>query len=142
MTSAATILEIVRGSTKPFDIFIFDENEVAEDLSAADRAVVEIRKSIDGEIVLARDTTASNLSINTSLKKLTATMLGYEAATLPIGDFIGSAKIRFGDNDSWQDTDPFIVRILPSSSVAPVVYAQGFGIESAEAFGTATIVQS
>jgi len=136
---AALVLELIQGSTKPFDVYIFDENEVAEDLSSADRAIVEIRKSMGGDVVLSRDSSAGNVTIGTG--KLTCTLLAYEAAALDTGDFIGAAKVRFSDDDAWQDTDPFIVRVLPGVP-APILFLEGNGIPSEEAFGTPTIVQS
>lgn len=140
--TAATVLELIKGSTKPFDVFLFDENEVKEDLSSADRAIIQVRKSIGGDIVLSRDTTANNLTIDSANGKLVATLTGAEAAALSTGTFIASAKVRFGDDDSWQDTDPFQVIIRASPTDVPVVFGGDYGIESGEAFGTPTVVQS
>jgi len=142
MTAAASTLELIKGSTKPFDVLIFDENEVMEDLSDVDRAIVQVRRSVSGEIILSRDTTAGNLVVVVADGKLTATMSGVEAADLPTGTFIGTALLRFGNDDSWQTADPFFVIIRASVADVPVLFAQDSGISSAEAFGTPTVVQS
>ena len=106
-------LTVIQGSTKPFHIKIFNDNDLAEDLSTADKATFRITEYIGSAVdILLRDTGAANLVINKADSRLEVTLNITEAEGLSLGTFLGQAAVRFGSEDSWFYTDPFRVVIL------------------------------
>lgn len=109
---AIDALVIVQGSSVDLAIEIFDDRDVAEDLSVADAATLAVRTSLqDTAAILERSTAAGNLSIDAAGSRLVATLTTPESAALVPGAYVGQAAIRFGDDDSWKVTDPFEVRV-------------------------------
>lgn len=108
-------LRIVKGSTKPFDIELFDDNDVVEDLSTATLATFVMRNELTGSNVLLLRTTDGNLAIDSGDSKLTGTLTQIQADALVAGVYIAEAAIRFGATD-WIHTDPFYVRVLLSAA--------------------------
>ena len=104
----ASKLELFVGNTKPFDVVI------GSSLISSDRASLTVLDSIGGTVVLQRDTVAGNMSIDVGNMKLTSTLTGIEADALIPGKYIGQAGVRFGNDDTWQYTQPFHVEIKAS----------------------------
>lgn len=101
-------LTLYVGNSAPFDVII------GTDLSGADLASITIMTAVGGTVILQRDVTAGNLSINFTDKKLTATLSGADADALAPGKYIAQAGVRFGDVDSWKFTDYFYTEIKAS----------------------------
>lgn len=109
-------IRLVKGSVKPFDVFILDDNDVKEDLSTAEAATLVIKESIDAATnVVLRRTTDGNLSIDEDEGKVTGTLTQGEANALTPGSYVGEVAVRLGATD-WFHTDPFIVVIEPSAA--------------------------
>jgi len=121
-TSIPKELELIIGSTKPFQVKLFDEQDGAEDLSAADKATFSIRDGLDETTdVLLFDTggVAADLSIDEPNSQLVATPVAGTWTGVEAGEYIGQAAVRFGDADSWQKTD--LITVLIRASIAPTV---------------------
>ena len=117
--SSETLLELIQGSVKPFDVFLFDEEDHAEDLSTATDATLRIMKYIEDEAanaILDVDT-AGELSIDAANSKLICAITTVQADALPVGRFVAQANVKFGGK--WFTTDPF--HVLVSKRFAPTI---------------------
>lgn len=109
-----TTLKLISGSTKPFDIVIYDDNDVLAVLAGATAGTFIIKRSVnDSTSVLVRTTTGitPTLTLDIPNSKLIGALSQEEADDLPVGVFIGMISVQFGAN--WEDSDPFIVEITP-----------------------------
>jgi len=104
MAEARLILTV--GSSAPITIKI-----TGESLTGVDQATLDVRPSSGATAVITRTTAAGNLSIDLGAGSLVASITGVEADALVAGTYIGQAMLRYGDADSWRETDPFHVRI-------------------------------
>ena len=106
-------LEIVVGSVRPVNIYLFDERDEAEALGAATKATFTV-KSDSTTTLLSRDTDAANLTIDTANSRLTATVSQVEADALTPGTYYGGVAVEFAEG--WYQSDPFTVKIIAASS--------------------------
>lgn len=108
-----TTLKLTKGSTKPFDIVFYDDNDVLAVLAGASAGTFIIKKSVNGANILVRTTTGGTptLTLDIPNAKLIGALSQIEADALPVGTFIGMASVQFGSK--WEDSDPFIVEIAP-----------------------------
>jgi hypothetical protein len=117
MADVSQELVLIQGSTKDFDILLFDQNDSPESLAGADQATFAVKETVDaGTNILLRRTADANLTITAASGKLTATLTQVESDALKPGTYIGEAAVRF-PGPKWLHTDPFFVRIQPP--VAP-----------------------
>lgn len=113
MSDQPDTLEIVRGSVMPFDVYIFDEEGVAEDLSAVTAASLIVKPSAESPTqVFKRQTSAGNLTVDAENSKLVGTLTQAEANGLVAGLYIGEVALQIGG--AWRHSDPFYVRVAPS----------------------------
>lgn len=110
------VLVLIKGSTQPFDILLFDENGQPEILSVFDQATLVIREEEAGSNLLLRRTADGNLSINASASKLTGTLTQVEADALTPkpGYFIADVALRNTADQKWVHMDRIHVQILNS----------------------------
>lgn len=111
-------LSLVQGSEKPFDIFLFDENDNPDDLTLVTDATFVVQRDINdpiGSALINIDTTVGGLSINKPLSKLTGVLSLAEAQALPVGTFIGQAGVK--SSGQWFFTDPFNVIVRSTFGV-------------------------
>lgn len=113
MSEQPDTLTLIMGSTVPFDVYLFDEEDVAEDLSAVTAATFIVKPSaVSPTFVLKRQTASGNLTVNADEAKLTATITQAEANGLVAGMYVGEVALQIGG--AWRHTDPFFVRVVPS----------------------------
>lgn len=109
-------LRLVKGSTKPFDVFLLDDNDAAEDFSTAQEATLVIKESLQAEDeILSLSSFDDNLTIDEDTGKVTGTLTQDEADDLPPGSYVGEVAVRMGATD-WIHSDPFLVVIEPSAA--------------------------
>ena len=118
MADKDRILTLTVGSTEPLEVLFIGPSGQPEDFTGADRATLTVREFIGSpDAILQRQTAPGspvNLSIDVDAAKLVATLTGDEADELPEGTWIGAAAVRFGTDDDWKQSQPFLVRILPA----------------------------
>lgn len=104
-------LELQQGSAADFEVFLFDPNGAAEDLTGADAAHLTIREALDDATseVVGRSTAAANLSVDVAAAKLVATLTQPEADALTPGTYAGQASVRI--SGKWLVTLEFVVVI-------------------------------
>lgn len=91
-------LELQQGSAADFEVFLFDPNGDAEDLSGATSAEFVMQEILgdDTTTKLTRSTTAGNLSIDSAAGKLGGTLTQLEADALAKGTYSGQASVVIG----------------------------------------------
>lgn len=105
---------VIIGSTKTWEVEIGDERAIMEDLSLADRCTMRISSDITDPASVIADfsSTAGNMTIDSVKSLLTVTPTALVADAFPAGVFIAACNVRFGDDDSWQQTDRFYVTFI------------------------------
>lgn len=114
MADVNEVLTLIKGSSKPFDIFIFDQRGAAENLAVFDQATLSLREEEGGSTLLLRRTADVNLSINSSASKLTGTLLQADADSLKTGEMIIDVALRETSSSKWFHLDRIRARILNS----------------------------
>ncbi len=118
MADVNEVLLLIKGSTKPFDVFVFDQNDQPENLAVFDQATLVLRESDAGANLLLRRTADGNLSINTTASKLTATLSQGEADGLKAGgELVAMVSLRETLTQKWVDLDRIRVKVLNSFAV-------------------------
>jgi len=113
VTDELATLTLIIGSAMPFDIFLFDEADTAEDLSEVTAASLIIKGSaVSPTYLLKRQTSAANLEVDADNSKLTASITQSEANGLVAGLYVGEVALKI--DDEWRHTDPFYVRVVLS----------------------------
>lgn len=104
-------LTILQGSTRSFIINLVNENDIAEDLSAVDKAVFAMKEAVsDTTDLLNRNTDDSNITVGAS--SITCSLTAEEADDLLPGTYIAQVFLRFGSESLWFATDPFKVVVV------------------------------
>ena len=110
-TARVSILTLIVGSTRPFDIEIVDENNAEFSMAGITRASFRIATSLSAtDDVLTLDTDEGDLAIGTG--KLTGSMTQAQADALETGIFVAEAALLIGSG--WQHTDVFHVHVRPA----------------------------
>lgn len=104
-------LDLIKGSTIPFEIVVLDGDGNPESLSGADKASLTVRDKAGGTVILQRDTVAGGLSIDVATGKLLGTMTQVVADGLTVGYFIAASAVHYTAGDRWIDSDEINVRI-------------------------------
>ncbi len=120
MTQTADINEVlilIKGSTKPFDVYLYDANDAAENLAPFDQATLAVREEESGANQLLRKTSDATLSISVSASKLIAVLTQVEADALVPGLYVADVALRETSTQKWIHTDRFKVRVV--NSMAP-----------------------
>ena len=116
MADSSEVLKLVKGSTQPFEIYVFDENDAPANLSVFDKATFSLREEEAGSTLLLRRTEDANLTINTGASKLVATLSQAEADALKAGGIlIADVAFRTPAPDlKWVHLDRIKVKVLNS----------------------------
>lgn len=115
MADTDQVLTLIKGSTQPFDILLFDELDAPLVLSIFDHATFKMREEEAGADVLVRSTQATTLSINASASKLTGTLSQVEAdALVPNKTYIADVALRVTADQKWVSVDRIKVRVVNS----------------------------
>lgn len=114
MADLNEVLVLIKGSTKPFDVLVFDQNDQPENLTVFDHATFTLRDSETASNLLLRRTADGNLTINAGASKLTATLTQPEADALKTGDLVAMVSFRETATGKWVDLDRIRVRVLNS----------------------------
>lgn len=114
MSDLSEVLTLVKGSVKPFDVYLFNENDSPESLAGADEATFTVKDGPSSAAsILTRSRAGGTLTIDVANSKLTMTLSQGEADGLTPGEYIGDLAIRFGSGN-WFHADLIRVRITPS----------------------------
>lgn len=112
MADVNEVLVLLKGSTKPFDIFIFNQDDQPEVLSAFDAATFSIREEESGPDIVLLRTADVNLAIDTANAKLTGTLSQPQADALKVGPMVGDVALRETSSGKWFHLDRIRVRVL------------------------------
>jgi len=108
-------LELVAGSVKPFDIYLYDENDVKENLAAATRATFRVVAARGDTTYIIDIDTGAEVTIDSVNGRLVCQLTQVQADALEEGTYIGQATVEI--SSAWYYTDPFLVKVL--DSIAP-----------------------
>lgn len=117
-------LKLVIGSLTPGEIVLYGDRDQPLDLDDADMATFSVRDGLSSTTnILLFDTgvVLSNLVIDKNLGVLRFTPSAAQWTGAVPGAYIGQAAIRFGDDDNWKKTEPFVAVLRPS--IAPTAEA-------------------
>lgn len=106
-------LYLILGSQQQFEIYLFDDNEVAYDLSSVVSATVTIRESSSGPILLLFES-GTNLTIGTGLLTCNTTS-NIDWTDIDTGAYIAEVKLEDSEGIAII-SERFIVHILKSIS--------------------------
>lgn len=109
------VLELLLGSAGTFEVFLFDQNDEPEDLSAVDDAILTIKDgtSEGAEVLLElkKSSSPTDIIVSTANSKLTCIVNQAEADALDDGLFPCDVALHFSPSNIWKHTDAFLVRI-------------------------------